>query len=678
MSRPPDVLWVLDNETDGKTFERLCVDLLGRSGYASIMPVGGAHDRARDAEMTVYRGRTESSSVVFFQFSLEKSWESKLKNEAIKILKYGHSINKLVFVSPRNVTGEKKDKLKAQFTSQYGWELKIYEREWLRFQLEERHPDLAKKYLGVDVPQTPHHLEMILSSSEFHGAGAEELFRNVNPIELKASLLRKIKDGHCDFKSWRVLADVEYHLRNYDEALRAINEALQLATEKVDQLNLEQFKGAILAEQGIKKQSRPLLVQAKQIFEWAAQKMGRSVDHYNLANVLRPLSDLEGAEKHYRISLEKEPGEARTWKNLGSLLDQKGEHEEGMKCFEEAIRLKPDLVEAHLSRGMTYFRALKKPEVAIRCFAEAYQIDPDLDEKWNHVRFWLGEALFSMEKLDEALKLVEIGLRNKPDDVYLMNQKAKLLGKLWRNDTKYEDAALAYFKFRVAAAPNDCWTIIELIDLFEKRGTPDQAWQYLDLNFDCSPYLLSDLGKRMNLSLQDFKEGFRHVMLYQHYRSFMSLEDHFKVLRNDGLLPDRKILPALEVLLMIPFGYTFEQIRGTKGGTDLMKAFEVAWPFMAKIFPAFSTNWMTKSKPSTQNEQIEMVSLALLLLPEIALAEISRHIGFIAGGFGEQLDMAVLTASGKMKEVYPDIAMPWMKIALIDWGLAPDSWRNEQ
>jgi hypothetical protein len=78
MSTPPDVLWVLDNETDGKTFERLCVDLLGRHGYAAIVPFGGMRDHARDAEMTIYRGHSASGSLVFFQFSLETDWRRKL------------------------------------------------------------------------------------------------------------------------------------------------------------------------------------------------------------------------------------------------------------------------------------------------------------------------------------------------------------------------------------------------------------------------------------------------------------------------------------------------------------------------------------------------------------------------------------------------------------------------
>lgn len=39
------VLWTLDRETECDTFERLCVDLLYRTGYSDITPVARVHPR---------------------------------------------------------------------------------------------------------------------------------------------------------------------------------------------------------------------------------------------------------------------------------------------------------------------------------------------------------------------------------------------------------------------------------------------------------------------------------------------------------------------------------------------------------------------------------------------------------------------------------------------------------
>lgn len=44
MSVPSQVLWALDQHISPRDFERLCVDLLSREEYWSIVPVGGMRD----------------------------------------------------------------------------------------------------------------------------------------------------------------------------------------------------------------------------------------------------------------------------------------------------------------------------------------------------------------------------------------------------------------------------------------------------------------------------------------------------------------------------------------------------------------------------------------------------------------------------------------------------------
>ena len=103
------VLWTLDNETTGFDFERLCVDLLGREGYQDIVPVGGVHDRGRDAELRQWTGIKSTGGVTFFQFSLEDTWERKLSRELKKVRANGHDIDFYVFVTSRPVTGAKRE-----------------------------------------------------------------------------------------------------------------------------------------------------------------------------------------------------------------------------------------------------------------------------------------------------------------------------------------------------------------------------------------------------------------------------------------------------------------------------------------------------------------------------------------------------------------------------------------
>lgn len=123
------VLWALDNEIDDKSFERLCVDLLGREGYGKIVPVGGMKDHGRDAEIRVWRGASAARATTFFQFSLDDRWERKFRRDAKAIVGYGHSISEFTFVTSHNVSGTKQDSLKKEFKELYGWDVTFYQRK---------------------------------------------------------------------------------------------------------------------------------------------------------------------------------------------------------------------------------------------------------------------------------------------------------------------------------------------------------------------------------------------------------------------------------------------------------------------------------------------------------------------------------------------------------------------
>src|SRR5580658_1038737 len=83
----------------------------------------------------------------------------------------------------------------------------------------------------------------------------------------------------------------------------------------------------------------------------------------------------------------------------------------------------------------------------------------------------------------------------------------------------------------------------------------------------------------------------------------------------------------------------------------------VAWGFIQRIFPAFSVNWLSKTKPVSVEEQSKLIATAVLSLPEVAFAETCRQIGFISGCFTEdqRLDTSKLSQSGKLKTIYSDV-----------------------
>ena len=61
----------------------------------------------------------------------------------------------------------------------------------------------------------------------------------------------------------------------------------------------------------------------------------------------------------------------------GFALARLKRYDEAVRCYDEAIALKPDDVASHIARGIA-LRFLRKHDEAIRCFDEAIQLKPDV------------------------------------------------------------------------------------------------------------------------------------------------------------------------------------------------------------------------------------------------------------------------------------------------------------
>jgi tetratricopeptide (TPR) repeat protein len=333
MAEHDKVLYALHDEIQPRDFERLCVDLLATEGYRHIEPGGGNKDQGKDAEIRFWTAASHQCAVVAFQFSLERKWERKLSSDATKIAKSDSDVGEMVFVTSQKVTGVRKHQLRAEFKTKRKWELTIYDREWLRHRLTDFHQDLAKKYLGLDLPPTVCYEAIQIELSGFDEDSAKEIFQQTSPELIRASMLESTRKEPSIVGNWVRLARTEYLLRNYDGALEAINKAFQLEPQDILlKLNLPLFKGAMLAEKGIRDHSRPLLVQAKEILSAAVTTCKRAEDHYNLANVLEALGETNEAGKHYLRCVTLKPDYAQAWKNLGSVFIQRRKYELGIEC----------------------------------------------------------------------------------------------------------------------------------------------------------------------------------------------------------------------------------------------------------------------------------------------------------------------------------------------------------
>ncbi len=667
------VLWTLDNETQPGTFERLCVDLLGREGYRHINPIGGSKDQGKDAEIRYWTGSGDGCSAIIFQFSLMDDWERKLKKDAKKIAKNCPETLAMVFVTSQKVSGSKQNKLRNAFNSSFDWELTIYSREWLRHRLTEYHQDLTKKYLGLDLPPTVCHATTLIELSGFDEDSAKEIFQETSRDLVRSSILERTRKEPFVVANWYNLARIEYLLRNYDAALEAVNKALALkAPDSVLNFNIVLWKGAILAEKGVQTRSLPLLVQAKEIFLMATQKLKRAVDHYNLANVLCALGELKEARNHYLQCVKLKPDYAEAWKNFGSLFIQKRKLGWGMECFEKALKYKPNLVEAYLSKGTALLHFYKQPAEAIICFETAYKIDSEIDRKWKYIRYWYSKALTTAGRDVEALRQTEIELLIRPDDLYLLNQKASVLSKLRKQSQAYEEQALEFLKFRAHTIPKDYPGLAELIEIYTQQGKPDDAWPLIDTNIACGPFVLHQIAEKAEIPIADFQIGFRYSRLYQMFRQRFSVEDHCITFQGYGLSPSNKLLAGLNQSLIAPFGVAAQKLNklsDNKSADDLQAIWSTSLNAISLLFPVFGSFWLAKNKPSERDEQIKLASMGILYLFDVVVAEAARHFGFLAGHRGFSREQIEQSQKQDWKGLRIEVGVRLFERVALDWQM---------
>jgi tetratricopeptide (TPR) repeat protein len=102
-----------------------------------------------------------------------------------------------------------------------------------------------------------------------------------------------------------------------------------------------------------------------------------------------------------------------------------GRHAEAEQRYTEAIKLSPDLIQAHFLYGLELGRD-GKPADAAGQFREAVRIMPDLPE----ARFNLGLALVNEGKYSEALIQFDKVLEHDPTNTMALNYAQALRQKL--------------------------------------------------------------------------------------------------------------------------------------------------------------------------------------------------------------------------------------------------------
>jgi tetratricopeptide (TPR) repeat protein len=158
----------------------------------------------------------------------------------------------------------------------------------------------------------------------------------------------------------------------------------------------------------------------------------------NLGTALLNKGQTDEAIRQYQEAIHLKPDDAEAHNNLGNALCNQGQTDEAISQFQKAIRLKPDFAMAHYNFGVALFNKGQINE-AISQFQEAIRLKPDYAEAHNN----LGTALFNKGQTDEEISQYQEAIRLKPDYAEAHNNLGLALEKKGRIDeaiSQYQEA----------------------------------------------------------------------------------------------------------------------------------------------------------------------------------------------------------------------------------------------
>jgi Tfp pilus assembly protein PilF len=156
-------------------------------------------------------------------------------------------------------------------------------------------------------------------------------------------------------------------------------------------------------------------------------------------------SDLGGAARAAKTS-EGDRSEARIYLDKGRELYRHDEDKQAAEAFQQAIKLDPELAEAHFRLGLTYdaLGQEKEAEEEYKKAIETYKKYLAVEENKNdaEVHYNLGQTYAGLHLHEEAVREYRQAAHLKPDDADIDYDLGMALMRL----AQYDDAAAAFAK----------------------------------------------------------------------------------------------------------------------------------------------------------------------------------------------------------------------------------------
>ena len=189
------------------------------------------------------------------------------------------------------------------------------------------------------------------------------------------------------------------------------------------------------------------------------------IAHKSLGDALDKKGQADEAIGHFQEAIRLKPGYADVHNNLGNTLLKKGQADEAIAHFQEAIRLKPGYANAYNNFGNALLRK-GQPGEAIRQYQEAIRLEPvDANTHYN-----LGNAFLKNGQPDEAIRQYQEAIRLKRDSPAAYYNLGIVFGMKGQ-----PDEAIRQFQEAIRLKPDYAEVHSNLGTAFFQQGRADEA-----------------------------------------------------------------------------------------------------------------------------------------------------------------------------------------------------------
>ena len=221
-----------------------------------------------------------------------------------------------------------------------------------------------------------------------------------NSVDSLASVEKYLRENPQDAEAWNVKGVFHAQRKEYGEALRALDQALQLDSKLAA---AHSNRGRVLITLGPEKASEAL-----RSFDRALALKPEELDTLrDKALAFRALGKAEDELEIYKKMSQLNKDEWGIWLRLGDLQLEIGDFRSAISSFDISLELKDDLVPAYVRRAIAL--ALDKQlDPALKSAETATKLEPENPETWlirGDVNLRAGKHKAAMKSLKKASEL---------------------------------------------------------------------------------------------------------------------------------------------------------------------------------------------------------------------------------------------------------------------------------